>query len=171
MSLREAYVPPVRQSAQQQQAASNHGGSRTPSFSQQEGSTVPTNGANGEEDDNDDDTRILYQSKTRRTNIVSPSQAAASLSQPQGLPFRPRVNPGRAAYATPDEKVYYICGSCNLLSGFKSNDMLRCLNCGGMTMFKPRVKKYYHVLARVFILFGGADADSTSNRVLQYSTN
>ncbi|KAL2183873.1 hypothetical protein L209DRAFT_744962 [Thermothelomyces heterothallicus CBS 203.75] len=150
MSFREAYVPPVRQSAQQQQAAGNHGGSRTPSFSQQEGSTVPVNGAKDEEEeeDDDDDTRILYQSKTRRTNIVSPSQAAASLSQPQGLPFRPRVNPGRAAYATPDEKIYYICGSCNLLSGFKSNDMLRCLNCGGMTMFKPRVKK-----------------------VLQYSTN
>ncbi|KAL2176075.1 uncharacterized protein P884DRAFT_310487 [Thermothelomyces heterothallicus CBS 202.75] len=153
MSFREAYVPPVRQSAQQQQAAGNHGGSRTPSFSQQEGSAVPANGAKDkeeeeEEEEEEDDTRILYQSKTRRTNIVSPSQAAASLSQPQGLPFRPRVNPGRAAYATPDEKIYYICGSCNLLSGFKSNDMLRCLNCGGMTMFKPRVKK-----------------------VLQYSTN
>jgi DNA-directed RNA polymerase subunit RPC12/RpoP len=38
--------------------------------------------------------------------------------------------------------MYYLCGQCNNTSGFKANDMLRCLTCGGMTMYKPRVKQY-----------------------------
>lgn len=156
MSSREAYVPPVSQSSQQQQAASNYSGSWTPNrSSQRESSTAPANDANGEEDsininnnnNEDDDTHILYQSNIRRTNIVNSSQATASFSQTESFPFRPRVNSDRAAYATLDKKVYYICATCGLRSGFKANDMLRCLNCGGMTMLKPRVKRYgYHVV-------------------------
>ncbi|KAL2161654.1 hypothetical protein VTH06DRAFT_8216 [Thermothelomyces fergusii] len=161
MSCREAYVPPNRQSSQQQGAAGNQGGSRTPGFPQQEGGAVPTDGANDE-----DDALFVIQSRTRRTNIVNPSQAGPSLGQPQDLPFRPRVSADRAAYATPDQKVYYVCGACGQQSGFKANDMLRCLNCGGMTMLKLRVKKYTG-----HALHGEADADSTSHRVLQYSTN
>jgi DNA-directed RNA polymerase subunit RPC12/RpoP len=47
----------------------------------------------------------------------------------------------RAPYDTPDQRVYYVCGACNTTSGFKANDNLRCLNCGGKTLYKPRAKQ------------------------------
>ncbi|KAK4044419.1 hypothetical protein C8A01DRAFT_42845 [Parachaetomium inaequale] len=138
MSHREAYVPPVRQN-------DNPNGASTPSISQNGASTPTPRNSNSSSDD--DDTPVLVQSPTRRTNIVSAAETSASLNQPQAAPAaaaqaQARMNAGRAAYDTPDQKVYYICGACNMPSGFKSNDMLRCLNCGGVTMFKPRVKQY-----------------------------
>ena len=61
----------------------------------------------------------------------------------QGQPEAPalRVTSHRSEYSTPDQRMYYVCGQCNGTSGFKANDMLRCLTCGGMTMYKPRVKQ------------------------------
>ncbi|KAK4248201.1 hypothetical protein C7999DRAFT_13845, partial [Corynascus novoguineensis] len=94
---------------------------------------------------------ILSQFSIRCTNIVSVSQTVVSLNQPEVLLPRPRLNTGRASYATPDEKVYYICWSCNQLSGFKTNDMLRCLSCGGMIMFKPRVKQSATIKSRISV--------------------
>jgi DNA-directed RNA polymerase subunit RPC12/RpoP len=54
---------------------------------------------------------------------------------------KPQLRFDRAPYDTPDQRVYYNCGACNSTSGFKANDTLRCLTCGGKTLYKPRVKQ------------------------------
>jgi DNA-directed RNA polymerase subunit RPC12/RpoP len=165
MSHREAYVPPVRQTDHPNGAGTpsisyngantptlSYNGASTPSISQNGASTLTPRNSSNSSSGSDDNTPVLAQSPTRRTNIVSAAETSASLNQPQAAPAaaaaqaQARMNAGRAAYDTPDEKVYYVCGACNMPCGFKSNDMLRCLNCGGVTMFKPRVKGYVAVL-------------------------
>jgi DNA-directed RNA polymerase subunit RPC12/RpoP len=83
-------------------------------------------------------------------NNKTPSQNGINNAGPQqGQPgtTAPRVTIHRSEYKTPDQKMYYVCGQCNSTSGFKANDMLRCLTCGGMTMYKSRVKQYVILLA------------------------
>jgi DNA-directed RNA polymerase subunit RPC12/RpoP len=78
-------------------------------------------------------------------NNKAPSQYGINNVAPQqGEPRTTdlRVTSHRSEYQTPDQKMYYVCGQCNNTSGFKANDMLRCMTCGGMTMYKPRVKQY-----------------------------
>lgn len=124
MSHREAYVPPVRQSSPG--PGNNSNGNQTP----QNGGTTITEPPSSP--------RQVYPHRTTIINDVSP----AGSGQPQQPAAQPRPNFNRKAYDTPDNKMYYICAACNSTSGFKANDALRCFNCGGATMHKPRVKQY-----------------------------
>jgi DNA-directed RNA polymerase subunit RPC12/RpoP len=80
--------------------------------------------------------------KTPSQNDIANANANAGTQQGQPGTAALRVTSHRNEYLTPDQKMYYLCGQCNNTSGFKANDMLRCLTCGGMTMYKPRVKQY-----------------------------
>lgn len=53
----------------------------------------------------------------------------------------PTQSEGRKPYDTSDRKVHYLCGECGLSQGFGVGDPMRCSNCGGRTMYKPRVKR------------------------------
>jgi DNA-directed RNA polymerase subunit RPC12/RpoP len=94
-------------------------------------------------------------------NNKTPSQNGVNNTGPQqGQPAQqgqpgttaPRVTSHRSEYKTPDQKMYYVCGQCNNTSGFKANEMLRCLTCGGMVMYKPRVKQYVILLSFQYIV-------------------
>ncbi|KAH6854150.1 hypothetical protein B0I37DRAFT_401184 [Chaetomium sp. MPI-CAGE-AT-0009] len=134
MSLREAYVPPVRQPAVQPENNNSVNGNRTPSISN------TTNGNNGV-NDADEDANILVQSPIRRSNIVSAAATSRSLNQPEDISAKPRRSAVRATFATPDERVAYRCAACGFTGRYKANDKLRCVKCGGATMYKPRVKQ------------------------------
>ncbi len=123
MAQREAYVPPVRQSSPA--PGSNSNGNQTP---QSDGTTT---------DELPSSPRQIQLHHTTIVNDVSP----VGSHQPQQPAAQPRPNFNRKAYDTPDNKMYYICAACNTTSGFKANDALRCFNCGGSTMHKPRVKR------------------------------
>jgi DNA-directed RNA polymerase subunit RPC12/RpoP len=150
MSLREAYVPPIRQSE------ANNSGNRTPSIHHDNNNTVANNNGSSSNnaDDVPEDANIIVQSPARRTNIVSAATASRSLNQPQRIWSKTPQTAVRLDYATADKKVPYLCASCGFTTRLTANDMLRCVNCGGVTMYKPRVKQYvfgftdWHVLGK-----------------------
>ena len=128
MAHREAYVPPVRQSSPA--PGNNSNSNQNP---QSDGSTT---------DELPSSPRQVHLHHTTIINDVSPTGS----HQPLQPAAQPRPNFNRKAYDTPDNKMYYICAACNTTSGFKANDALRCFNCGGATMLKPRVKRYVTML-------------------------
>ncbi|KAL2270273.1 hypothetical protein VTJ83DRAFT_2457 [Remersonia thermophila] len=85
--------------------------------------------------------REPYVHPTRDSNFNGDGNDLVSqaISDPAEQPQERRVG-GRADYETPDKMVYYICGNCGLRCGFQANDPLRCRDCGGRIMYKPRLK-------------------------------
>lgn len=179
MSLREAYVPPVHQPTVQEEATRN--GNRTPttpSIHHDNNNTAANNngGNNGNGGNNADyvpeDANIIVQSPARRTNIVSAAATSRSLNQPQRIWSKTPQTAVRLDYATPDKKVPYLCGACGITTRLTANDMLRCVNCGGVTMYKPRVKQYVAVsLIDVFWERDTTNFAWVSFRISQYSAN
>ncbi|KAH6650346.1 hypothetical protein F5144DRAFT_478769 [Chaetomium tenue] len=137
MSFREAYEPPLRQPTVQEEVDN---GNKTPSIHNDDSTAAFSNGSdnNGEAPGDAD---VIMQYPARRTNIVSAATASRSLSQPQRIWSKTPQSAIRADYATADKKVPYLCASCGVITRFTANDMLRCVNCGGWTMHKPRVKQ------------------------------
>ncbi|KAL1842084.1 hypothetical protein VTJ49DRAFT_6066 [Mycothermus thermophilus] len=85
--------------------------------------------------------REPYVHPTRDPNFYGDDnhQANQALGDSAEQP-RERKAGDRADYETSDKMIYYICGNCGLRCGFQANDVLRCRDCGGMTMYKPRMR-------------------------------
>ncbi|KAK3300765.1 uncharacterized protein B0H64DRAFT_22644 [Chaetomium fimeti] len=137
MSLREVYVPPVRQPViQPENNNNNDNGNRTPSIN-----NTTTNNNGGRNNDADNDANVIIQSPIRRSNIVSAAATSHNVNQPACIPVKPRLGCARSTFPTPDQRVPYRCAACGFTWRFRSNDNLRCVKCGGATMYKPRVKQ------------------------------
>ncbi|KAK4151496.1 hypothetical protein C8A00DRAFT_17093 [Chaetomidium leptoderma] len=130
MSQREAYIPPVRERSGRGSNTPSHNGNETPSHNG--GNDTPSHSGNSTPGGPD----APAPARTSRTTTMT-----SGIHHPLQAPVRPPLKADRSEYDTPDQKVYYLCAACNQTSGFKANDQLRCLSCGGVTMYKPRVKQ------------------------------